>query len=1023
MGVDHGANNPISEKYIVTKLKDRNSRTDVFDERHMQGNGHRKRKNDIYFATWNVRTLNKPGALHGLKQEMEKYRIGVAAVQEVRWKGNGIIRSGNYTIMYSGGDNGRLGGTGFLVDNKYKAAVINFNPVNERMCTLRMKAHFFNITLVCVYAPTEDEEDEVKDEFYAQLEQELEGIPRNDVKIVIGDFNAKVGKEETFRETVGKESLHEVSNKNGQRLIDFARGNAMVVMSTWLQRKNIRKATWRSPDGTTFNQIDHVVIDGRHASDILEVDSCRGADCDSDHYMVRVKYRQRIAVYRSRGKRKAPRRYNVSKLKEQEVLEKYQTELQKKCEAKQNQALESIKGKWSMIKEALQETAEEVLGFEERVERAGWYDGECKKAVEERNEARKKMINRTTRSNTEEFIKKRKEADRICRRKKREFERKWIMDLEKEYNDQEVRKFYKRVQEMKKGFQPRTVFCRDKEGNFIGGEEQVLDRWAEYFSELLNVTTGREDLDENETEGDQPWQNSSQEERPVPTPTMEEVRKAIKSLRNNKAPGNDNITAEMIKGGGEHLIRLVHQLIVEIWEKEEMPDQWNMAIICPIHKKKDKTNCENYRGIALVSVVYKVLAKVIAMRLAPITEQILGDYQCGFRRGRSTTDQIFILRQIMEKCYEYNVDVHQLFVDFKQAYDSVKRKKLYQTLMEMEFPSKLIRLVQMTLTNTKCQVKIEGKLSKEFEVNQGLRQGDVLSTLLFNIVLERVMRRVEIDNPGGTLFNRMNQNLAYADDVCMLSRSLKDLEEGFDRLEKEAEQLGLRVNNTKTQYLFASRKNVVKEKYIKLNGGNYERCEKFQYLGVLVTEDSRIREEIKSRIAAGNRAYWAMIKILQSRSLSRKSKVTVYRTVIRPVVMYGSETWTMTVAEEELLRRWERKILRKIFGAVNEDGQWRIRRNKELEELYRNADLVTEIKCNRLRWLGHVERMSEDRAVKKVYRGNPGGKRCKGRPRKRWLEDVENDLRKMGVRRWRKRAEERQDWAVIIREAKALHGL
>lgn len=118
---------------------------------------------------------------------------------------------------------------------------------------------------------------------------------------------------------------------------------------------------------------------------------------------------------------------------------------------------------------------------------------------------------------------------------------------------------------------------------------------------------------------------------------------------------------------------------------------------------------------------------------------------------------------------------------------------------------------------------------------------------------------------------------------------------------------------------------------------------------MLVTEDSRIKEEIKSQIAAGNRAYWALMKNLQSLSLSRKSKVTVYRTVIRPVVMYGSETWTMTVPEEQLLRRWERKILRKIFGAVFESGKWRIRRNKELEELYRSPDLVTKNKCNRLR--------------------------------------------------------------------------
>ncbi|XP_068082863.1 craniofacial development protein 2-like [Anabrus simplex] len=272
---------------LVMKLIDKNSRTDDNGKRPMRGNGRCKRKYDMYIATWNVRTLNKPGALNSLKQEMEKYNIGIAAIQEVRWKGNGVFRSSRYTVLHSGGARGTIGGKGFLVEDRYKSAVLNFKPVNERICTLRMKAPFFNITFVCVFAPTEEAEE--KDMFYGQLEQEIECIPRQDVKIILGDFNAKVGKEEAYRETVGKESLHhDESNDNGQRLIDFAMGNSMVVKSTWFQRKNIWKATWCSPDGVTFNQIDHVVIDRRHVSDILQVDSCRGANCDSDHYLVRV---------------------------------------------------------------------------------------------------------------------------------------------------------------------------------------------------------------------------------------------------------------------------------------------------------------------------------------------------------------------------------------------------------------------------------------------------------------------------------------------------------------------------------------------------------------------------------------------------------------------------------------------------------------------------------------------------------------------------------------------------------------
>jgi hypothetical protein len=124
-----------------------------------------------------------------------------------------------------------------------------------------------------VCAPTEEADEEVRDTFYNQLEQEIDQISKHDVKIVIGDLNAKVGREEAFRDTVGKESLHEYSNDNGLRLIDFAMSNLMVVKSTWYERKNVRKETWCSPDGITKNQIDHFFIDRRHASDILQVDS------------------------------------------------------------------------------------------------------------------------------------------------------------------------------------------------------------------------------------------------------------------------------------------------------------------------------------------------------------------------------------------------------------------------------------------------------------------------------------------------------------------------------------------------------------------------------------------------------------------------------------------------------------------------------------------------------------------------------------------------------------------------------
>jgi hypothetical protein len=148
----------------------------------------------------------------------------------------------------------------------------------------------------------------------------------------------------------------------------------------------------------------------------------------------------------------------------------------------------------------------------------------------------------------------------------------------------------------------------------------------------------------------------------------------------------------------------------------------------------------------------------------------------------------------------------------------------------------------------------------------------------------------------------------------------------------------------------------------------------------------------------------------------------MYRTIIRPVVTCGSETWCLTANDERSLRTWERKVLRKIYGPVYDNGLWRIRTNKELMSLYQEFDTVADIKKARLRWLGHVERMSDDRVIKKLYMSNPEGRRSVGRLKMRWLDDVEEDLRKIRISGWRGKARRRDEWKSVLREVKVLQG-
>jgi hypothetical protein len=227
-------------------------------------------------------------------------------------------------------------------------------------------------------------------------------------------------------------------------------------------------------------------------------------------------------------------------------------------------------------------------------------------------------------------------------------------------------------------------------------------------------------------------------------PSLVKVETAIGKLKSYESPGTDQILAKLIKAGGETLNSETHRLICSIWNKEELPQQWKESIIVPIYKKGDKTDFTNYGVISPLSTAYKILSNILLARLIPYVNKITGDHQHGYHHNRSIVDQIFYIHQILEKKWEYNGMVHQLFIDFKKAYDSIK-KLLYNILLEFGIPKKLVRLIEMCLNETYSKVHISKLLSDKFPIQNGLKKGDALLPLLFNFALEYAIRKFGIE--------------------------------------------------------------------------------------------------------------------------------------------------------------------------------------------------------------------------------------------------------------------------------------
>ncbi|CAF3044667.1 unnamed protein product [Rotaria sp. Silwood2] len=225
-------------------------------------------------------------------------------------------------------------------------------------------------------------------------------------------------------------------------------------------------------------------------------------------------------------------------------------------------------------------------------------------------------------------------------------------------------------------------------------KKDQLDRWREYFSELLNVNSVVDPhvIDHIST----PVIPTAEQDGQNEPSTLEEIGQALKQMKNRKVSENDDISTDILKPGGVPVLKWLHEIFVDIWQNEEIVDDCILAILIRLFKNQDdKKQCDNYRGISLLVVASKLFTRVILNRIQKLIDKQLLEQEAGFRSNRSTIDQIFILKMTMEKSREFNRPLFMCFIDIQKACDPINRELLWKICQHYCLTDKVVRLIKL----------------------------------------------------------------------------------------------------------------------------------------------------------------------------------------------------------------------------------------------------------------------------------------------------------------------------------------
>ncbi|XP_042876027.1 uncharacterized protein LOC122255792 [Penaeus japonicus] len=467
-------------------------------------------------------------------------------------------------------------------------------------------------------------------------------------------------------------------------------------------------------------------------------------------------------------------------------------------------------------------------------------------------------------------------------------------------------------------------------------------------------------------------QMSSEQE---PPPLIDEIREAIKELKHGKSPGNDQVTAERIKNGGENVEIFYHRLCNKIWIENKWPDDWGESVFVPIPKKGDTFKCSSNRTISLISHSSKILLKIMAKRMANKLNEEIADEQAGFR--------------------------------------PVAHDILWNDMYSMGFPPHVISLLKALYNQQKAAVRTSYGLTDWFNIGQGVRLRMHCFSSPFNIYSETIMRNALEDYEGGiTVGGQKITNLRHADDVVLIAGSMEDLQTLVSKVKAESEKVGLYLNAKKTKVMKCQKDPSDQE--ILLDGVALDNVTEFTYLehhSIMETTPKRSKEELVLQ----RMQTIALSNVWKDRHITLNTKKRLLKSLVFPIASYGSECWVLKTTDRKRLESFELWCYRRVLGISWIEKKTNVEVLQKINIEKRLLDILDERK---LSFIGHQVR-KHNTLERTLLIGSVYGTRTRGRPKTR-LSDNIKEMCGLTMVKLERKAQDRNEWRCFVQRATAV---